>query len=215
MAEETAATQAAETESAPTSAPAAETAAKQTVSSTDSADKTDTGEQETSSDLTTRISAAEKLAKQSAEENKKLRAELNKLRQAHMTDEERQTDDLKQREAAVAEKETALLTEKNRFYTVQAIRKAGLDDGSEASLQIVNLITGEAPKDQMGIDERIKTFGKWIKQHDKALTDKLFKSNGRQPAGSGSPAAETTGIGVRAAQRYAQKLHLDVGGKQK
>ncbi len=215
MAEQTAAAQATETESASASAPAAETDAEQTASPTNSTDKTDTNEQETSSDLTTRISAAEKLAKQSAGENKKLRAELNKLRQAHMTDEERQTDDLKQREAAVAEKEAALLTEKNRFYTVQAIRKAGLDDGSEASLQIVNLITGEAPKDQTGIDERIKTFGKWIKQHDKALTDKLFKNNGRQPAGSGSPATETTGIGVRAAQRYAQKLHLDTGGKQK
>lgn len=215
MAEQTAAAQATETKSAPASAPAAETAAEQTTPPTSSTDKTDTNEQETSSDLTTRISAAEKLAKQSAGENKKLRAELNKLRQAHMTDEERQTDNLKQREDAVNEKEAALLTEQNRFYAVQAIRKAGLDDGSEASLQIVNLITGDAPKDQTGIDERIKNFGKWMKQHDKALTDKLFKSNGRQPAGSGSPAAETTGIGVRAAQRYAQKLHLDTGGKQK
>lgn len=204
MAEETAAAQAAGIEPAAT-LEQAPPAAKETDKPADSKGQDD------SAAISTRLTAAEKLARQSAEENKTLREELDKLRRAHLSDEELREDDRKRKDEELTERESKLRESENRFYTVQALKKAGLDDGSENSLKLVDLITGGALQDQGGIDTRIKAVSVWLKQHDKELTDKLFKANGRTPGEGSSSTAGASGLGVRAAQRYAQKLHL--GGK--
>lgn len=119
-------------------------------------------------------------------DNKKLREQLEALKKSKLTAEEAAELERKQREDDLAERERALQEKENRLYAIKAIKTAGLDDGSNASLELVDFVMAS---DEAGIDSRVKSFANLVKKFVKAEVDKTFKQHGRTP-GQGSGAGE-------------------------
>lgn len=119
--------------------------------------------------------------KQMAAERKKnveLENKLKKLQQAKLTDDELKQIEIDEKEKAIAEREKAILDKENRLYAVKAIKEAGLDDGSDISLSLVDFVMGE---DETEIDSKVKAFKELF---DKAVTtevNKRFKEHGYTP----------------------------------
>lgn len=116
-------------------------------------------------------------------ENKKLRESLDKLKKEKLTEEELKALEDAEKEKTLAEREAAVKAAENRMYAIKAIKKAGLDDGSETALEILEVING---KDEETIDANIKALKAVIDKLVKAEVDKTFKENGRNPDKGGS-----------------------------
>ena len=112
-------------------------------------------------------------------------------------EEQRQRDaelERQEREDALAERERALQEKENRLYAIKAIKAAGLDDGSDRALELVEFVLGGTEAD---IDLKVKAFGSLVKKFVKAEVDKTFKEHGRNPeqgagAGDKNPWAKET-----------------------
>lgn len=118
-------------------------------------------------------------------DNKKLREQLETLKKSKLTEAEAAELERQEREDALAERERALQEKENRLYAIKAIKAAGLDDGSDRALELVDFVLGGSEAD---IDLRVKAFGGLVKKFVKAEVDKTFKQNGRNPeqgAGAG------------------------------
>ena len=118
-------------------------------------------------------------------DNKKLRQQLEALKKNKLTADEQAELDRQEREEALAERERALQEKENRLYAIKAIKAAGLDDGSDRALELVDFVIGGTEAE---IDVRIKAFGGLVKKFVKAEVDKTFKQHGRNPeqgAGAG------------------------------
>lgn len=118
-------------------------------------------------------------------DNKRLRQQIETLKKNHLTEAQAAELDRQEREDALAEREKALQDEKNRWYAMKAIKKAGLDDGGDDSLALVEFVLGN---DEADIDNRVKAFGSLVKKLVKAEVDKTFRQHGRNPeqgAGAG------------------------------
>ncbi len=127
-----------------------------------------------------------------AEERKKsaaLQKELSKLQKAKLSDEELQKLELEERQKTLAEKEKALAEKEGRLYAIKAIKAAGLDDGSDNALALVDFVMGS---DETATDERVKAFKELLDAMVAEQVDKAFKNNGRTPAGATPPATEAT-----------------------
>ena len=127
-------------------------------------------------------------------EHKKLKQQFEALKKAKLTDDEQADLDRREREDALAEREKALQSEKNRWYAMKAIKKAGLDDGSDEAMVLVDFVMGENEAD---IEAKVKSFGALVKKLVKAEVDKTFKQHGRNPeqgggAGDKNPWAKET-----------------------
>lgn len=111
-------------------------------------------------------------------DNKKLREELEKLRKEKLTAEELKALEDEEKEKDLAEREAALKAAENKMYAVKAIKKAGLDDGSETALDILALVNAG---DEESIDNNIKALKALVDKLVKAEVEKTFKDNGRNP----------------------------------
>ncbi len=121
-----------------------------------------------------------------AEERKKnagLMKELEKMKREKMTadelkkyDDEKRTNELAEREKTIAEKE-------NRYYAITALKKAGLDDGSETVLELAEIVMGNNTDET---DTKIATLDKLITKMVDSKVNERFKSFGRVPGGSGT-----------------------------
>lgn len=113
---------------------------------------------------------------------RKQRADLEKkyrnLQQAKLTEEELKKIEDEEREKALAEREKALADKENRLFAVKAIKEAGLDDGSDTSLSIVDFVMGE---DETIITTRVKAFKDLFDKAVTAEVNKRFKENGYTP----------------------------------
>ena len=83
-----------------------------------------------------------------------------------------------EKEKALAAREKAVKDAENKMYAVKAIKKAGLDDGSETALDILALVGGD---NEETIDSNIKALKALVDKLVKAEVEKTFKSNGRNP----------------------------------
>ena len=163
------------TDSAPAAA-APDTAAEQTA--------------ESAADIEAMIQrAVDRATNKLGNDNKKLRAELEAERKKNLSASELKQLELQEKEDAIAERERALTDKENRLIAIKAIKEVGLDDGSDASLAIVDFVMAE---DEEGIRERVKVFDALIKRIVKAQVDGVFRSNGRTP-GVGSETAANAG----------------------
>lgn len=144
-------------------------------------------ETELPDDVEKRIEAAvTKAAGKIAEDNKRLAEQLRKIKKEKLTAEESQKLDLQEKEQLLLEREAALREKENREYALKAIKKAGLDDGSDRALELVDFVLAE---DEAQIDTRVKAFNDLFRKMLKAEVDRTFKENGREPhSGSGSGA---------------------------
>lgn len=118
-------------------------------------------------------------------DNKQLREELEKIRKEKLTAEELAKLEAEEREKDLADREAAVKAAENKVYAMAAIKKAGLDDGSEAALEILALVNA---KEQADIDTNVKALKALVDKLVKAQVDETFKKNGRNPdKGGGEP----------------------------
>lgn len=152
-------------------------------------------------------------------ENKKLRSDLETERKKNLSDKEIKELELQEKEKEIADREKALAEKENRLIAIKAIKEVGLDDGSDASLAIVDFVMAE---DEEGIKERVKTFNALVDRIVKAKVDGMFKSAGRTPGvGTDSAGSQTDSLAARmgkntaSANKAAQSV-LDhyIGGKK-
>lgn len=154
-------------------------------------------------------------------ENKRLRSEIETLKKAKLSDDEIKQIEMQEKEKEIAEREKALSEKENRLLAIKAIKEAGLDDGSDASLAIVDFVMADSEE---GIRDRVKAFDALVKRIVQSQVDAVFKANGRTP-GVGTDTASAAGgqnesIAVRmgrnaAATNQASRAILDkyIGGK--
>ena len=123
--------------------------------------------------------ATAKLGKEKAELQKKLET----LRNEKLTEGELKQLEIEEKERAIAEREKEISERENRLYAVKAIKEAGLDDGSDLSLAIVDFVLAD---DTATIDARVKAFKDLFTKTVQAEVDKRFKENGRTPNKGGA-----------------------------
>lgn len=111
-------------------------------------------------------------------DNKRLREELEKIKKEKLTDEERHELEKKQEREEFERQKAEFQAEKNKLYAIKAIKAAGLDDGSDKSLELVDFVMGG---DEAEINSRVKAFGDLVKKFVSAEVEKTFKDNGRNP----------------------------------
>ena len=156
-------------------------------------------------------------------DNKKLREENERLKKANLSEAELRQVEQQEREKELAERERQLLEKENRFLAIKAIKEIGLDDGSDASLALVDFVMGE---DEETIKERVKVFDALVKRIVQSKVDGVFKSNGRAPAKGSSVSQETDpkndSVAVRIGKNAAMAnkavqstLDYYTGGKKK
>lgn len=119
-------------------------------------------------------------------ENKKLKADLDKFKKAHLTEKQLQEDELAEREAQIEERERQIKLYENEAYALKAIKKAGLDSGDETALSIAKFVVAE---DETAIDERVTAFKGLVDSIVKKEVEARFKAGGRTPdksSGTGS-----------------------------
>lgn len=120
-------------------------------------------------------------------DNKRLRAELETIKKEKLTAEERAELEKKQEREQFEQERAEFQREKHKLYAVKAIKAAGLDDGSDMALELVNFVMGA---DEKEIDSRVKAFGDLVKQFVASEVDKTFKDAGRNPGKSSSCSEE-------------------------
>ena len=109
-------------------------------------------------------------------DNKKLREELETLRKEKLTAEELKALEDEEKEKELASREAAVKAAENKMYAIKAIKKAGLDDGSEAALDILALVNAD---NEETIEANITALKALVDKLVKAEVEKTFKGKGR------------------------------------
>lgn len=131
-----------------------------------------------------------------AEERKKsaaLQKKYDRLASEKLTEDELKDRTISEREATVAEKERQLTERENRLFAIKALKSAGLDDGSENVLALVDFVLAE---DEKAIGERVTAFSALFQKMVAAEVEKTFKSNGREPNGAKGGDGEQADVSV-------------------
>lgn len=141
-----------------------------------------------------------------------LRKELDKLKRSQMDAEEVRKLELQDKEAELATREQALKDSENRLAAIKAIKKAGLDDGGDTSLELVNFVMADTPEQ---IEANVKAFGALVQKFVKVEVDKLYAKAADTPKGAGAGAASKTAdtsvaAELGAARAEQQKKSADV-----
>lgn len=140
-----------------------------------------------------------------AEERKKtaaLQKKYDKLASEKLTEDELKDRTISEREATVAEKERELTERENRLHAIKALKAAGLDDGSESVLALVDFVLAE---DEKAITERVTAFAALFQKMVAAEVEKTFQKNGREPSGAqgGEDGEKDTSIAERIGKNAA------------
>ena len=123
-------------------------------------------------------SAVDRAVHKYANDNKALREELDKLRKEKLTAAEIKALEDEEKEKELASREAAVKAAENKMYAIKAIKKAGLDDGSEAALEILSLVNADSEET---IDANITALKALVDKLVKAEVEKTFKGKGRNP----------------------------------
>lgn len=111
-------------------------------------------------------------------QKKELEKELERIKKEKMTDDERKEYEMQEKERELQEKEREIALRENKLYAISAVKKAGLDDGSETSLDLVEFVIDT---DTARIDSKVKAFSNLVKKLVKAEVDRTFKARGGEP----------------------------------
>ena len=158
-----------------------------------------------------------------ADERKKnadLQKKLDRITKEKMSDEQLKKAEMDDKVKELAEKEKELADRENRLFAIKAIKEAGLDDGSDNALSLIDFVMCDKEEDTT---DRVKSFKTLLDKMVAAQVDKTFKANGRTPNGAGNATeekkdnsiAERLGK-VRAEQEKKSNEVLDyyLGGKK-
>ena len=122
-----------------------------------------------------------------------------------MTEDEKSRPTLPREERELAQREAELQNERSRMYAVKAIKKPDWTT-AEIRLGLVDFVLGD---DGAQIDARVKAFGALVQKYVDAKVEATFLSPREESPGKGTEAElEESGIGIRAAKRYAEKIKL-------
>lgn len=116
-----------------------------------------------------------------ADERKKsadLKKKLENLQKSKLTDDELKKIEDEEREKALAEREKALQDKENRLFAVKAIKEAGLDDGSDTALSLIDFVMGE---DETEISNKTRAFKELFDKAVTAEVNRRFKESGYTP----------------------------------
>ncbi len=119
--------------------------------------------------------------KEMAAERKKtadIKKQLERLQQEKLTNEELKNIELENKEKEIAEREKAMTDKENRLFAVKAIKEAGLDDGSDTALSLVDFVMGV---DETEIKSKVKAFKELFDKAVAAEVNKRFKEAGYTP----------------------------------
>lgn len=186
-----------------TTSPAADPAAvEQPAEQVENTTETAQAESHTAADIEKMIQrAVDRATNKLGNDNKNLRSELEKERRKNLSDKEIKDLELQEKEKQIADRERALTEKENRLFAIKAIKEAGLDDGSDASLAIVDFVIGE---DEETTTERVKAFSALVDRIVKVRVDGVFKANGRTPGVGSDTAANAGGQNDSLAVRMAR-----------
>lgn len=120
----------------------------------------------------------DRIANKLGNENKRLKDQLNDERRKHLSAAELKKLEIEEKEKELLEKEQELLTKSNRMYAVKALKKAKLDDGSEETLELLDLVSGDS---EDAIDSKVAALQKYVQSLVGKKVDDIFKKNGRTP----------------------------------
>ena len=116
-------------------------------------------------------------------ENKSLREQLEALKKEKMDDDELKKYELEQKEKELAEKEKEIQQRELKAFASRTIREAGLDDGSELGMALVEVLMGS---DEDSITANTKTFKALLDKSVETQVKQRFKDSGRDIGKGGS-----------------------------
>ena len=125
--------------------------------------------------------------------------------EAIYTDIEARENAIADKERAYADKEKALLEKENRLFAIKAIKDAGLDDGGNEALELVDFVMSGKDDTEETIKGKVNTMKSFFEKRVAAEVDKIFKTNGRTPNGASSTAATDNTGALRGAFGLANK----------
>lgn len=128
-------------------------------------------------------SAVDRATNKIGNDNKKLREQLEALKREKMSSEEIKQLEIEEKEKALLEKEKEIKEKEMRMFAIKTIKEAGLDDGSDTALSLVDILIGA---DEDSIKNKTATFKSLV---DKAVSSKVqqrFKESGRDPKRGGT-----------------------------
>ena len=162
-------------------------------------------------DLETKIakavqSAVDRATNKLGNENKLLKDKLEKTRKEKMTAEELRQVEIQEKEDELARQQAEIQMEKNRMHAIKALKKAGLDDGSEETLDLVEFVLG---KDEPAIDLRVKALQKFAQRVAKNTTDGIYKANGRTP-GKGNAGGGKDNPWIKESWNLTKQMELEL-----
>lgn len=162
-------------------------------------------------DLETKIakavqSAVDRATNKLGNENKLLKDKLEKTRKEKMTAEELRQVELQEKEDELARQQAEIQMEKNRMHAIKALKKAGLDDGSEETLDLVEFVLG---KDEPAIDLKVKALQKFAQRVAKNTTDGIYKANGRTP-GKGNAGGGKDNPWIKESWNLTKQMELEL-----
>lgn len=123
-------------------------------------------------------SRVDKATAKERKEKSDLKRKLERLQREKLTDDELKQVEIDEKEKAIIEREKAIIEKENRLYAVKAIKEAGLDDGSDTALSLIDFVIGE---DETEIDRKVKSFKELFDKAVSAEVNKRFKDNGYIP----------------------------------
>lgn len=150
-------------------------------------------------------------------ENKKLREQLETIKKEKLSDDELKKLELADKEADIADREAKLAEKENRLFAIKAIKEAGLDDGSDTSLELVDFVLSN---NEDTTRAKVKVFSQLINKMVAAKVAETFKHNGRNPDKGGTGEANNNSLAARIGKDSAERneaankvLNHYLGGK--
>lgn len=116
-------------------------------------------------------------------ENKKLREQLETVKKEKLTEEEIKKLELADKEADIADREARLAEKENRLFAIKAIKEAGLDDGSDVALELVDFVLSD---NEDVTRAKVKAFSGLVDKMVSARVEETFRTKGRNPERGGA-----------------------------
>ena len=123
-------------------------------------------------------SAVDRTAQKWGEKYKELEKKHKKLQEEKLSEEELKAAQIEEKEKEIALREKTLIDQENRLYCIKAKKKAGLDNGGDEALDLIDFIIAD---DKDKIDLKVKTFKLLFDKFVKNEVERTFKSSGRNP----------------------------------
>lgn len=128
-------------------------------------------------------SAVDRATNKLGNENKQLKTQIDELMKQKLTDEERIELERKQEKEAFEQEKAQFILEKNKLYAVNSLAKSGISVESDKLESLVSLVLGD---DEKAIAENVRSLSDLVKDIVAKKVEETFKTNGRNPAGSGN-----------------------------